>query len=79
LNSAEKSRLGNIVIEFNPCNAEEIYDIANFRVEKAFKRGVVSNSVIEYVSDLTVNYANSDIRYALDLLYHAGIIAEKRR
>jgi len=76
LNSAEKSSLGNIVIEFNPYNAEEVYDIVNFRVEKAFKRGAVSNSVIEYVSDLTVNYANSDIRYALDLLYYAGIIAE---
>ncbi len=76
LSSAERSTLGNLVVRFDPYTKRQVRDILEYRVSEAFRKGAIDDEVIDFVSEVTVNYANSDIRYALDLLLYSGILAE---
>ncbi len=77
LDDAEKSTLGRIPLEFPPYRESEVYDILFERVREAFLPNTVPEDVIEYVSNLTASPpVNGDIRYALDLMYYAGNLAE---
>mgnify|MGYP000129573395 CR=1 FL=1 len=76
LSKAERSTLGNLVVFFRPYNKEQVVDILKYRVSEAFEKGVIDDEVIEFVADVTVRYAESDIRYALDVLLYSGVVAE---
>jgi len=76
LDPAEKSTLGNIIVDFKPYTKEQVYDILEYRAREAFRKGAISAEVLEYVAEVTVDCANSDIRYALDILLYAGTLAE---
>ena len=68
----------NMVI-FEPYKAKELYDILRDRVELAFYPGVVSDEVIEYISQLIGVDTGGDgnARKALAVLHAAGKLAEK--
>lgn len=78
LDRAELSSLGNIVINFKPYTKDEVYDIISYRSQEAFQPKAISDDVLEYVSDVTVDYAKSDLRFALDILLYAGTLAENQ-
>lgn len=77
LDPAENSTLGLCVIKFPQYTAGQIRDIISERAELAFKPGVVSDEVLDFVSDLAAKPpANGDARFALDILLYAGNLAE---
>ncbi len=78
LERAELSSLGNIVINFKPYTKEEVFDIISYRSSEAFRHHAITDDVLEYIADITVNYAGSDLRYALDILLYAGTLAENQ-
>ena len=79
LDAGELSSLGRFPIIFHQYNVEQISDILNRRSDEAFNLGVVDEEVIDYVADVTYPHpVNSDIRYALDLLFFAGNLAENQ-
>lgn len=79
LDDAELSTLGRFAIEFPPYRSSEILDILTQRSEEAFQPGVVSPRVLSYIADLTATPPiTGDIRYALDLLLFAGMVAENQ-
>ncbi len=78
LDASELSSLGRMTLEFPPYNVRQIYDILEDRVSEAFRRGTVSEDVLDYIADVAARPpVNSDIRYALDLLLYAGNLAEQ--
>lgn len=79
LDEAEISSLGRIQIKFNPYTSKQLKDILMERSKIAFKPGVVSEEVIDFIADVSSTPPiNGDARYALDLLLYSGIIAEQR-
>ena len=76
LDARVKSSLSEEEIIFPPYNASELKDILSARVENAFNRGVVPNSVIAKCSALAAQ-EHGDARKALDLLRVSGEIAER--
>ncbi|MCJ7634917.1 AAA family ATPase [Candidatus Bathyarchaeota archaeon] len=78
LDASELSSLGRTTLEFPPYNVKQIHDILEDRVSEAFRRGTVSEDVLDYIADIAAKPpVNSDIRYALDLLLYAGNLAEE--
>jgi len=79
LDPSELSSLGRTIVEFPQYTTKQIQDILEARVSEAFRRGAISGDVLEYIADVTAQPpVNSDIRYALDLLLHAGNLAERQ-
>jgi len=79
LDRAELSTLGRNSIDFAPYTSGQIFDILAQRVEEAFRPGVVTDEVLEYVADVTARPpVNGDVRHALDLLLYSGNLAENR-
>ncbi|MCD6458036.1 MAG: hypothetical protein DRJ44_01505 [Thermoprotei archaeon] len=78
LNNAELSSLGRIVVNFKPYTKDQVFDIIDYRASEAFEAGAISDEVLEYIAEVTVDYANGDIRYALDIMLYAGTLAENR-
>ncbi len=76
LTSGERSSLGRLIVNFRPYAKEQLFDILRYRALEAFREGAISDEIIEYISDITAEYANSDVRYALDILLFSGMIAE---
>jgi len=78
LSKAERSTLGNLVVPFRPYTKAQVVDILKYRVSEAFEKGAIDDEVIEFVADVTVRYAESDIRYALDILLYSGVVTENQ-
>jgi len=79
LDAAEISTIGRFAIEFPPYRSSEILDILAQRSEEAFQPGAISPQVLTYIADLTASPpVTGDIRYALDLLLFAGMVAENQ-
>ncbi len=79
LDRATLSTLGRFYVVFEPYTSEQIYDILERRVHEAFYPGTVSGKVLKFISDITASSPiDGDVRYALDLLYYAGRLAENR-
>jgi len=64
-------------MEFQPYLENQLGDILKDRVEEAFRRGTVSDEVIDFISSNTAKYGNGDARYAILLLLTAGLIADR--
>ncbi len=71
-----RSSLGEEEIVFPPYNATQLIEILNKRAEKAFKKGVIQEGVIELCSAYAAR-EHGDARRALDLLRVAGELAER--
>ena len=76
LEPAETSTLGRCIIKFPKYDSNQIRDILNQRAEEAFVPGAVSEDVLDFISDITADDFNGDVRVALDLLLYAGNLAE---
>jgi cell division control protein 6 len=72
-----KSVLAESEIQFNPYNAEQLNNILDARVEKAFYTGVVVDMVVPLISALCAQ-ENGDARKAINLLCKSGEIAEEK-
>lgn len=79
LEPSERSTLGLNIISFPPYSSSQIYDILEARAEKAFKPGKITIEALKLIADLTSNPpANGDVRYALNMLFRAGVLADRR-
>gem|GEM_PF-691139 len=76
LAAEERSSLGSLIIYYPRYSRSQIVDILRYRASEAFREGAVADEVLEYVADLCVNYLDSDLRKALDVLLYAGIAAD---
>ena len=67
-----------IVVNFKPYTKDQILDIIYYRAEEASKPGAVTDEVLEYIANITVDYAKSNIRFTLDILLYSGTLAENQ-
>ncbi|MFX0071851.1 MAG: ORC1-type DNA replication protein [Candidatus Hermodarchaeota archaeon] len=77
LNNLDNSTLSTLqknIIKFEEYSYEETFDILKYRAEISFKENVITNEILEMISDIVAS--NGDIRYGLNLLWKAGKIAE---
>jgi cell division control protein 6 len=78
LEPSELSTLGRLRIDFSPYDVRQVYDILRGRAEEAFQPRAVSDDALEFIADLTASpLINGDVRYALDLLLSAALLAER--
>ncbi|MEM0383426.1 MAG: AAA family ATPase [Candidatus Caldarchaeum sp.] len=79
LEKPEASSLGASVVKLEPYTKTQMRDILEDRVAEAFRKGAVSDEVLDYVADLACSPPLSgDVRYALDVLLFAGNLSESR-
>lgn len=76
LDSSTLSTLQKNIIKFNDYSLEQIFDILKYRVEISLKKDVISDEIIELISEIVMK--NGDIRYGLNLLWRACKIAESK-
>ena len=80
LDPSERSSLGDLKMEFSNYNLNQLKDILTERAGMAFKRGAIPEEIIEYVADIAVNKSLNpgDCRFALDILFYAGLTADSK-
>lgn len=76
LDNSTLSTLQRNIIRFENYTSDQIFDILKYRAEISFKRNVLSDELIEMISDIVS--VKGDIRYGLNLLWKAGKIAENK-
>jgi len=75
LDKATLDTIGRVsLVQLQPYGHQELRDILAYRAEEAFKRGAVSESIIDFIADIAVSYGG--VRYGLELLLEAGGEAE---
>jgi cell division control protein 6 len=79
INQSVASTLSKNMIRFEPYKSSQILKILEQRVEDAFESSVVGNDVLTLVAEASGvdTGGNGDARYALELLWRAGKIAEQ--
>ncbi|MCD6381282.1 MAG: ORC1-type DNA replication protein [Candidatus Odinarchaeota archaeon] len=77
LDSSTLSTLQHNLIRLSKYSYEELLDIIKARVEEAFFDGVVGEEAMKLVAEIASK--NGDARYALELIWRAGKIAEFSR
>jgi len=76
LDVSTMSTLQRNIIYFKNYNREQLYDILKYRASISIKENVISDKLIETISDLVDQ--SGDIRYGLNLLWKATKIAENQ-
>jgi cell division control protein 6 len=71
LDSSTKSTLQRNIIHMEEYSKKQLRDILNERVEMAFRDGIVSSSVLEFVAELASS-EGGNARYGIELLWRAG-------
>jgi len=66
------------VVYFEDYVYEELLDILETRAKEAFYEDSIDNESIETAADISSTY-NYNARYGIELLFKAGLIADKRR
>jgi len=75
LDEATLDTLGRTAtVKLEKYELEEIEDILGYRVEEAFRSAAVSSEIVEFTAQ--ISYRCGGIRYALELLLGAGMIAD---
>jgi len=75
LDAATLDTLGRAAaIHLEKYSLKEVRDITEYRAEEAFLPGAVPEEIIEFISQISMNYGG--VRYALELLLEAGGLAE---
>ncbi|MFX1577072.1 MAG: ORC1-type DNA replication protein [Promethearchaeota archaeon] len=70
------STLQKNMLRFNRYNSRQLRDILNFRVKEAVLDGAVPSSTLDLIADIAG--ASGDARYALEVLYNAGKVADEK-
>jgi cell division control protein 6 len=68
------SSLGNTVIHLEEYGFDQLLEILRYRAGEAFKEGVVSDEVLEFIAQIASD--RRDARYAIELLWRSGKLAE---
>ncbi|MFW9829045.1 MAG: Cdc6/Cdc18 family protein [Candidatus Thorarchaeota archaeon] len=79
LNNLDNSTLSTLqtnIIDFKKYSKEQIFDILKYRVEISLKKNVLSDKMIEMISNNTYN--TGDVRYGLNIIWKACKIAENK-
>jgi len=76
LDNSTMSTLQRNIIQFNKYSKDQIFDILKYRTEISLKENVLSDKIIEMISDIT--FDSGDIRYGLNILWRACKIAESK-
>ncbi|MFX1327106.1 MAG: ORC1-type DNA replication protein [Promethearchaeota archaeon] len=79
LNNLDNSTLSTLqrnIIQFNKYSRDQIFDILKYRTDISLKKNVLSDKIIEMISDIT--FDSGDIRYGLNILWRACKIAESK-
>lgn len=76
LDNSTLSTLQRNIIRFENYTSDQIFDILKYRAEISLKRNVLSDELIEMISDIVS--VKGDIRYGLNLLWKSGKIAENK-
>ncbi len=76
LDEGTRSSLRGLIMRLERYGYDEVLDILTYRCEEAFEEGVLYDETIETAADISYKYS-SNIRYALDLLSKAGMLAEE--
>ncbi|MDG6926952.1 MAG: AAA family ATPase [Nitrososphaerota archaeon] len=79
LDRAELSSLGNRVMFFERYNSEQVFNILLKRASESLNVTAYNENIIRYIADITSRPpVYGDIRYALDMLFNAGRLAESQ-
>jgi cell division control protein 6 len=65
------------VLRLEPYTAEQLADILADRVRRGFVAGTVTDDVVELIADIAAE--EGDARYAIELLEHAGRLADSEQ
>ena len=76
LDVSTMSTLQRNIINFKKYNRNQLYEILSCRASISLKQNVISDKLVETISDLV--YQSGDIRYGLNLLWKATKIAENQ-
>ncbi len=79
LNNIDNSTMSTLqrnIIKFNNYSKPQIFDILKYRADICLKKNIISNELIEMISESTYN--NGDVRYGLNILWKATKIAENK-
>ncbi|RLE54655.1 MAG: cell division control protein Cdc6 [Thermoprotei archaeon] len=78
LDPSVRSALQHNVIKFPPYTKAQIYDILHDRAEEAFIEGVVRPEILDMIAEISGKDTGGrgDARYAIEILWRAGKIAE---
>lgn len=79
LNNLDNSTISTLqtnIIDFKKYSKEQIFDILKSRVEISLKKNVLSDKMIEMISNNTYN--TGDVRYGLNIIWKACKIAENK-
>lgn len=75
LDEATRSTFMHNLIEMDEYNSQQLYDILEQRVEKAFKPDTVQEDTLDLISNIASR--RGDARFALELLWYSGRVANK--
>lgn len=79
LNSLDNSTMSTLqrnIIKFSTYSKKQIFDILKYRTNISLNENVLSNKLIEMISDITFN--SGDVRYGLNLMWRASKIADSK-
>ena len=79
LNNIDNSTMSTLqrnIIKFNNYSKPQIFDILKYRADISLKKNIISDELIEMISESTYN--NGDVRYGLNILWKATKIAESK-
>jgi cell division control protein 6 len=77
LDAATLDTLGRtLAVKLQEYSMPQVKDIIAYRAEEAFNPGAVGEDVVDFIAYISKRYGG--IRYALELLLEAGVIAERQ-
>lgn len=77
LGKATLDTLGRtLAVKLEAYGFRQVRDITAYRAEEAFKPGAISEEVLDFIAHISMDYGG--VRYALELLLGAGVIAERQ-
>ncbi len=74
-----RSKLGGIMLRFNPYNYKQLIDISRERIRKGFRDDVISENAVKNAALITEIKFGGNAREMITLLYNAGVRAEAIR
>ncbi len=75
VDEATRSTFMHNQIRMDKYSSEQLYDILDQRVDKAFRKDTVKFDTVDLISDIASR--RGDARFALELLWYSGRIADK--
>ena len=65
-----------LAVKLEAYGFRQVRDITAYRAEEAFNPGAISGEVVDFIAHISMDYGG--VRYALELLLGAGVIAERQ-